>query len=39
MTPTTKKIITEILVIMGKAGFTGLAYGLAYNLAAKIWRL
>jgi hypothetical protein len=35
MPPTTKKIIIEILKIMGKAAFTGIAYGLV----AKVWRL
>jgi hypothetical protein len=35
MSPNTKKIILEILIIIGKAAFTGLAYGLV----AKVWRM
>lgn len=35
MSPTTKKIIIETLKIIGKAAFTGIAYGLV----ARVWRL
>jgi hypothetical protein len=35
MDPRTKKILIEILKILGKAAFTGIAYGLV----ARIWRL
>ena len=31
MAPNTKKIIVEILIILGKAAFTGLAYGLVFS--------
>lgn len=35
MDTTTKKILIEILKILGKSAFTGLAYGLV----ARVWRL
>lgn len=35
MDPATKKIIKEILKVIAKAAFTGIAYGLV----AKVWRL
>jgi hypothetical protein len=34
MNPATKKVLIETLKILGKAAFTGLAYGLV----AKVWR-
>lgn len=39
MPPKTKKIFIKILIIMGKTALTGLVYGLAYGLVAKVWRL
>ena len=35
MDPKTQKILLKTLKILGKAAFTGLAYGLV----AKVWRL
>lgn len=35
MDTTTKKILIETLKILGKAAFTGIAYGLV----ARVWRL
>jgi len=35
MNPKTKKILLELLKILGKAAFSGLAYGLV----ARVWRL
>jgi hypothetical protein len=35
MSANTKRILLQTLIIIGKAAFTGLAYGLV----AKVWRM